>query len=293
MRTLVGKWKNETTFVDNDPSLNYETGGVFYSTISRIIGWLLSVLPKKSLRKAIATSERADKVRNKATSHEALELMYEGPKNEGGIISNIGSRFWFRIRNTRAVRNRLKLVKKIIGTCFTNMEKDKIYVASLGAGSARAVLEEVKKQESLRKFEVYLVDLNPTALECGRNLSISLGIKSHINYVNEKVGTGLSIFNNLNFDVVEMVGLLDYFDDIKASAVIKKIKQHLNSKGFLITCNIVDNAEQKFITNVVDWKMYYRYPDDMIRLMKGAGFNEPIVVNEPLLIHAIAIGENA
>lgn len=276
--------------IDNDQALDYDKAGYFYSWFSYLISILFLLVPKSLLRKIIRLSNPAQRVVETATTHEALELLYIEPNNHNPQKSSKSlTRFWFHLRNPKAVRNRLKLVKKLLKQY--SEKKDHIRILSLGAGSARAVLETVKELESSKKtFDISLLDLSSLALETSRELATSLGVKSNITYYNEKLSTSSVVFSK-KFDIVEMVGLLDYLHDEKARDVFQAVKDCLDQGGTFITCNISNNIEKRFVTEIIDWKMKYREGFQLVQMLSDTGFSNAHVIYEPLKIHAVAIGE--
>ncbi len=278
--------------VDKDQAVGYDKAGYFYSWFSYIISIVFLFVPKALLRKIIQLSHPAQRVVETATTHEALELLYIEPNNHNSQKSSRSlTRFWFHLRNPKAVRNRLKLVKKLLKQ--NSEKKDHIRILSLGAGSARAVLETVKELEVINKtFEISLLDLNPLALKTSRELAISLGIKSRISFINEKLRADSNIFNN-KFDIVEMVGLLDYLQDEKARDVFLSVRKCLELHGTFITCNISNNIEKRFVAEIIDWKMKYRDGFQLVQMLTDTGFSNAHVIYEPLRIHAVAIGEKS
>ena len=98
-------------------------------------------------------------------------------------------------------------------------------------------------------------------------------------------------FPNNKPNIVEMVGLLDYFDDEKILETFQTIYNNLEEGGVLITANVIDNKERPFLERVVGWNMIYSTPEDFIRIANEAGFrSENIVVYvEPLKIHFVMV----
>lgn len=276
-------------YIDKDPNLGYETQGIFYSLFSKLIAIILRIFPKRISRKAIALSPKAHRVVQRATTFEALEIMYRHPKyyNHQGAIENFWTKFWLRLQNPRAVRNRLRLVKKVLSRIILENQSTSIKIASLGSGSARAVLEVVSILQDKKIFDIFLVDKDKSALLYSERVSKELNIKSPIHYVNQKINENLSILKQVQFDIVEMVGLLDYFDDNRASELLTIIREGLKKGGHLITCNILDNPEEEFVSRVVEWEMIYRTTGNLLELADRAGFYPVSVYLEPLKIHAV------
>lgn len=282
--------RKASVLVDHDLSAGYERSGYLYSIFSYCVAKVFLLLPRTMLLKMINSTIPAKKVVDTVTTHEALEVLYINPSShkEAGL-KRAANKFWFHLRNPKAVRNRLKLVKKILYNTIMNNTNDQVRILSLGSGSARAVLETVKDFQEEKHFFIKLLDLNPVALEYSRALAATLGITEIIEYYNEKLSDLSKVFHE-EYDIIEMVGLLDYIEEEKAIRVFKKIHSSLKPGGTLITCNISNNIEKAFVTEVINWKMIYRSSQDLIHLLSEAGFNDIEIQYEPLKIHAVTIG---
>ena len=92
-------------------------------------------------------------------------------------------------------------------------------------------------------------------------------------------------------NIIEMVGLLDYFDDSKVESIFKIIKENLSDGGVFITANVCHNKEVKFVTNLVDWRMKYRDAEQMVKLAISAGFDKDKITAyyEPLKVHTVLV----
>ena len=92
-------------------------------------------------------------------------------------------------------------------------------------------------------------------------------------------------------DIVEMVGLLDYFRDEKSVETFKQIYDILKKDGLFMVGNIVPNKEQPFILKLGWPKMYYRQAEDLSRLLIESGFLEKNgeIIFEPLKNHIVAV----
>ena len=104
-------------------------------------------------------------------------------------------------------------------------------------------------------------------------------------------GTANSFLNGLDknshYNLIEMVGLLDYFDDEKIKQTMMSIYNVLYDGGVLVTANIAPNSEQKFVTNVVGWSMIYRQPEEFLKLVASVPFGKVIKQVEPLGVHTV------
>lgn len=269
-----------------------------YEYVSRkrkVIDYLL--LPGISLSEKVTNlfirkSGRATKIKEKATSAEALELVYTFNSGKAKrSLDNCLTGFWMHLRNSKAVRNRLLLVKHILSKILMSSESNQ-EVLSLGSGSARAVIEVMSNLKNRIRVRSTLVDNNKDAIILSKKIANNLGVFGAIEYVNESIKNFL-LKSNKSFScmVVEMVGILDYFDDDEAEEVLSLIYKRLPKDGFLITANIADNPERKFMTKVVKWNMIYRDKETLHRIIRVSGFKDIDILTEPIMIHNIAVAK--
>lgn len=288
---------------DSDPELGYETENFFSRHFNFFIASLLNIIPPKIGSLLIdKTSEKASEVKNRAASFYALDKLYTTHKLSfgNGILSGLAEYFWFKLGNPRAVRNRLKLVKKKLKEAIFDIvgrqNIKEVSILSLGCGSARAVIEaldETKKLGlSLKGLDIKLLDKDSEAL----NLSKILISEHHLKeckffFILDKIRNFDNYLNGIGPNIIEMVGVLDYLNEEKAVEIFKKIYENLATGGYFITASIRRNKETMFVSRVIKWYMIYREPQDLIKILLAAGFknNEIEIVQEPLETHMVAI----
>ena len=236
-------------------------------------------------------------------SHQALEIIYTyaWKKTKGkGIIDRLLTHILLNFSNGRAVRNRLKLVKNEVKRAALslnrNFGKKEITIMSLGAGSARAIIEVLAELKAFHypiRFTVILVDISKNALRYSERLAEEYGIADSVNWIRE-CGLLEEFIQNTHEhqpDIIEMVGVMDYFDKIASLDAISQIYDILNPQGTLITCNVRDNPEKLFLDRVLEWPMTYREPEELAEIMLSSGFDSQDVdiIYEPLLIHGVVV----
>lgn len=260
---------------------------------------VLNKLPASTRKVLRKTHRSADAVVENRTGHFALDLLYQEGKTyrSRNIFEYVFRKFWFNTRNAVAVRNRLRLVKHAIVNHLGDKIDDGVRtqrILSIASGSARAVIESINEFHDATDvvFDVTFLDKNPDAISYSQELAKLCDKRHSLRWVNDSVS---NFFLNLQdkenkFDIVEMVGLLDYFDDERAVRTFKSIKNHLDKKGLFITANIDDNDERPFITNLVGWPMIYRSGEELSDLLIKSGFKfENIHIQyEPLHIHMVS-----
>lgn len=240
------------------------------------------------------SSETLKRLRQGAASFMALDVIYHHkfgtiPGFEGALTD-----FWLKFRNPGAIRNRHKVSKQLLseairGRISTNRT---IRLLSVACGSARAVVETIRDFEESEniKFDVTLIDLDQSALDYANKLVIEYGLKSSFHTL-KMSASELESLGQSNFDVIEMLGFLDYRVFPKAVALITRLRGMLNEGGIFLTCNILPNPEARFIRYTVAWPMVYRSPVDLAKILIAAGFDsdEIRLVVEPLKIHLLAL----
>jgi len=288
------------SFIDNDSNLDLEINGPVRSFFNIFFVPVLNILPKNFKHLIKKTNNAAAEVIDNATSHKALEVLYS--KGDLFSIKKIGSNFfkyvWFNLNNSKAVRNRLKFVKRELGSHLEKISKfdREISVLSIASGSSRAIIETVRDGHYLKNAKLSLVflDKNEHAVNYSKHLSTHIAhLPIKLNWIQDSVGNYLRSAPKDKFDVIEIVGLLDYFTDDKVIETFRGINELLQDGGIMIASNVNHNSEEKFITNVIDWPMIYKSVEELAVLANKSGFdyNKMKVFYEPLKIHGMIIAK--
>lgn len=286
--------KINNVYVDDDITLNLETESLY----NKFLASMLNSMPV-SFRKFIKkTDEAASSVLDNITNHDALETLYSKGKRfkSKKLPQKIFQSIWFSLNNSKAVRNRLKFVSRELqlylkGASSSNKE---ISIMSIASGSSRAIIEVIEKGDFIKpnNLSVTFLDKNPHAIDYSKRLSKNI---THFNlkWINDTVGNFFKNESDQKFDIVEIVGLFDYFEDEKVLETLKSIFSVLKKDGIVITANINHNNEKKFIHDVIGWKMIYRTAEELENLVKKAGFlgHKVKVFYEPIKIHSIVIAQ--
>ncbi len=282
--------KNIKIIIDND-SKDYEANSFLKKTINLFLIPILNRLPRRLF---VNSGKRAETVHKHATTHKALEVIYSFDNKlhfDKGILDGFFAYFWLKTNNAKALRNRLRLVKKELENAINSLNKKDIRILNLASGSNRAVIEVAGRHKNNFDFEVFAVDKNETAIEDAQKLALSFDIahllRGHKNTISEFLDR-----NDIKFDIIEMVGFLDYLEDKKVIQLFNKIHSVLIDKGFFITGNIKDNPERKFVTEVVGWpRLIFRSESDLIKLLMASSFKseEINIIYEPQNIHGVVV----
>jgi len=289
--TMENLPKNIEIIIDNDPK-DYEANGVLRKLINFFLIPILNRLPSKLF---LSSSKKAIAVYKHATTHKALEIIYSFDNKlnfEKGILDGFFTYFWQKTNNAKALRNRLKLVKKELKKAIHSFNKRDLRILNLACGSNRAVIEVVGEHKDNFDFEVFAVDKSISAIEDAQKLAFSFDIAHLLKTHQSTISEFLDKSKNIKFDIVEVVGFLDYVEDNKAILLFNQIYSVLTDNGIFITGNIKDNSERKFVTEVVGWpKLIFRNETDLINLLMNSKFKSSKIkiIYEPQNIHGVII----
>lgn len=163
---------------------------------------------------------------------------------------------------------------------------------SLGCGSTRAVINALSQFNNQPEIRSKFIDINRDALEYGQKLAKESNVSGQLEWYRNWI-ENLENYCDENFqpDIIEMMGLLDYFNRKRAIDIVRRIHKTLSLDGWLIVSNICPNLERPFITKGVGWSMIYRRPQELAEIMNEAGFSDYRLIYEPLKIHGLAIAQ--
>ncbi len=295
----VEKYRGVGIFVDNDRECGYEFSTVLRRACNFTLTAILNSLPLGFQTYIKKSHKSAEEVIEHATTHRALEVLYQHGRTHSSrtLFQKLAHRVWFGIlNNSIAIRNRLKLTKKEIKSALDLLEQGEgnaINILSIASGSARAIIEVLQSLGGRKKtISAKFLDKNPEAIDYSRQLAGDLAQRYKLEWITDTAGNFYKHYSNgAKPDIIEMVGLLDYFDQTKCITLLAFVYEYLQAGGVFITANIIHNREQKFISKIVGWPMVYRSPKDLIDLALAAGFDpqKTKVVCEPLKIHAVLV----
>ncbi len=284
--------ENIKIIIDNDPK-DYEINSFFKKIINF---FLIPILNRLSRDLFVGSGKRAKTVHEHATTHKALEVIYSFDhkiKFDRGILDGFFAYFWLKTNNAKALRNRLKLVKKELEKAIHSLNKKEIRILNLACGSNKAVIEIVGEYKNDFDFEVFGIDKNQTAIEDAQKLCEIFDVTHLIKWRQSTISEFFSAKNKKNkvkFNIVEMVGFLDYVPDEKVVNLFDNIYSILSRGGIFITGNIKDNPERRFVTEVVGWpNLIFRNESDLMRLLMNSKFKSSNIkiTYEPQNIHGV------
>lgn len=287
--------------IDYDPYTEYERNSLFKVILNKLYIPVLNILPSSTRSLVKKTHLSAKNVIETATTHHAIEILYNfgEPKNSKTFLQKLFYYIWFTTDNSKAVRNRLRLVTKKLKEAIREQlkSKHKVNILSIAAGSARAILDATSVYEFKKTgARITFLDKNPQAHEYSKKLIKTRHYEENFifSWIVDTANNFPKYFEQSEKpNIIEIVGLLDYFDKEAIERLFVSVYQNLQAGGTFLTSNIVDNPEQGFVTNVVGWNMLYKKPEDFYEIARKVGFNDTDIefIYEPLKIHFVMIAK--
>jgi len=232
-----------------------------------------------------------------AKTYKALEIIYTFPERRAKGAVSLGDIFWQTfLSNARAVRNRLKLVEQMLSGLIIERSKraNSVRILSIGCGSGRSIFGAIAALNGQVSVKATLLDNSQSALKFSQQLSkklISDGEQNDFEWIYTKTEGLPATLTGFSSDIIEMVGLLDYFNESDARYLFRLIYKHLSSDGWFIVSNVIPNIERPFVDRVVGWPLTYRRPGQLKNLLVESGFdkNRVRLFIEPLKIYTVAL----
>jgi len=264
---------------------------------------ILNLIPASFLQKFMRSSSYdAEVILENVGSAKALEVMYGRYKRKlfsRGFFQGIADLFWHHfVSQPKGVRNRLKIVKDNLDNevkmILERKLDKKISILTIGGGSARGIVEVLDKySEQLKDWDVSVINVDKSlkAIELGKELAKEFNLQDKFKWINDLAQNVANLVEKNSIDIVEMVGLLDYFRDEKAKETFCRIYDILKQDGLFMAGNIMPNSEQPFILRLGWPKMYYRKAEELSRLLTESGFlqEKAKIILEPLKNHIVAV----
>jgi 16S rRNA G966 N2-methylase RsmD len=286
-------------FIDNDPKLGYETNSIFRKLVNVIYLPLLYFLPVRVIKPLRKINKTADEMVAYAATHRAMEIIYNPNSHPSeGRFRDLFLSIWLKMNNSKAVRNRLRLVKREIKKKIIQLatENKEIRIINIASGSARAVLEstnDISLDQNIKLSAVF-IDKNHEAVSFSRRLAETHKYRDNFQWIEDTAANFLRTDgHNSNYNIAEIVGLLEYIADKDMVEIFSAVYRILDSDGILITTNVLNNPERRFMSDAIGWKMIYRSADELSSLLISAGFalDKMKVYFEPQRIHCIIVAQ--
>lgn len=282
---------------------NLEKHNIFIRIIRIITVPLLNHLPSSIIQYFMKKSSKdASTVVVRGGTTHALEVMYERYRRKlfsRGILQGLSDILWHHIvSQPKALRNRLKIVQLIIQnevvSYIRDQNKDEISILSIAGGSSRSIiytLQNIKSDGIHNRVHVVTIDKDESALDVGRGVAKEMGLSDNFEWIHGSARDITSIFPSRKFDIIEIVGLLDYFNVDRATRLLISSYKLMNIGGHIIIANVIPNSEKPFVYKTGWPLMYYRQPNEVENLLSSSGFDRCDIIIEPMKVHCVCVAK--
>lgn len=245
-----------------------------------------------TIRAGVTTSEALDAL-------SAVPLVLAKPKNWREWVVW----FWLNQPDAQGPRNRLRLTFKLVleelGQLYAagrgRTWQDPIRVVSLACGSAHATIEALAcflSKCPTAHVRLTLVDLNDISLGKAWRLAQKRNIAYCVKVVKQNLVKFVSSAREESWDIIEMVGFLDYRRAKSLVRLCTKIRSMLKSHtGLFVTAHINPSPWSLVVRWVTNWPgLRRRWPRTFKKLLIQSQFkdSEISIIVEPSLTHTVA-----
>lgn len=202
---------------------------------------------------------------------EHSRLIWAGARDGAGV----------RTRATAAMREAVSH----LSAQERSIDDDGIVSLSLACGAAAPVYELMGSLEEngIKVRKAVLADMDPMALASAYSIAETKGVEDKIelkleNLVNMETGEArdlTELTDAKSIDVVDLLGLFEYFPRDLAVSVLKQVKEVLKSDGIIVFGNMVDKRpQQTFFSDVSLWPpLEQRSLTELFDILDEAGFD--------------------
>lgn len=276
-----------------------ETHGPTVRAIRTVTVPLFNILPERMVRGFLGLSPDGALIMDHCGSTLALDVMYAWHERDHfvhGFLAGYANLFWYHcISQPKAMCNRLRIVQKILREEITTRmcaSPNQLSILSLGGGSSRALIQalhDIPHPDAVRRFtRVVNIDKDEKAAALGRQLAGRHGLGDIFRWVEGNAKALGKFAEDGSVDIVEMVGLFDYFPEKFGEMMLRRIHRKLKPGGTLVLANVHPHEEMSFVSKMGWPKMTYRRPEDLERGLLAAGFEKsPEIIFEPMGVHMI------
>lgn len=148
---------------------------------------------------------------------------------------------------------------------------------------------DLKAKGVERATEVRVLDKDQSALDVGARVAHEAGVSARFTWVCGAAKDVRVLLPNTQFDIIEIVGLVDYLSDTRAIRLFSVAREILHDDGVLVAANVIPNPEMPFVHKTGWPRMVYRTPEAFRLLFNRCGFVRTDITLEPLRVHCVAV----
>lgn len=211
-----------------------------------------------------------------------------------GLEGYIDNYFMRCMGGGQALKNRFDAVINYSVEFLGNLHGDGL-VLNLGSGSGRDTVTMCLKEPSLCRFSIHCLDIDPAAINAGRNLSESHGL-SNIRFFQESfIGLGNRYPATADYGLI--IGILCGLDSVLCVKILRAVRPYFKKGAQIIAARLTDEMlKEDMLTAYIakettGWILRYPSPGDLKAVFERAGYKwGGSFSDEPTRFYEIGIG---
>lgn len=227
-----------------------------------------------------------------------FDHMYKNKPEGRFLIGRFIDRVLLNLPAVKATRNRKTNILKILYNEIENnrLVGKKTKILDIASGPSR-YLNELISDENKGYIEGVCLDRDANSLKEGRGLARDKPIR-YIRADVFKLDHLVRFSKGISWEpnIVIVSGLYVYVEDGLVKKSLKDIFSCLERDGLVIFCSQLDNPSKKLMGKVCtthvgkSWKLYYRTPRQLRRLMIEIGYKYNIISLDPIGMYELCTG---
>ncbi|MBI9088056.1 MAG: cyclic nucleotide-binding domain-containing protein [Desulfobacterium sp.] len=232
-----------------------------------------------------------------AGDFKMIDMMYQNRPRGSGKIGRLVDGWLLNRPPCMAVRGRREFIAERLENMSRGivLQKNRVSIMNLACGPSRELFDFIQRFEHDSQVHAICLDIDPEALQYTGEKSRSFAHKATISYLKDnliKWALGTSSHEIELQDIIYSGGLFDYLDDDLFVLLANRCYDQLNPGGSLMVGNFRPNPDKVFMDRLLEWRLVYREPEELVSLFGKTRFASDIevVAEEAVGIQLFAIG---
>ncbi len=232
-----------------------------------------------------------------AGDFKMIDMMYQNRPSGSGKIGRLVDGWLLNRPPCMAVRGRRGFISERLENMSRGivLQKNRVCIMNLACGPSRELFDFIQRFEHDSQVHAICLDIDPEALQYTGEKSRSFAHEATISYLKDnliKWALGTSSHEIELQDIIYSGGLFDYLDDDLFVLLVNRCHDQLNPGGRLMVGNFRPNPDKVFMDRLLEWRLVYREPAELVSLFGKTRFASDIevVAEDAVGIQLFAIG---